>query len=89
METHSIAALPGPARVAALEKIPAAARRMGVSTSSVYRELKAGRLAGPLVKVGERASAIPSSSVDAWIAARIAEASGAPVQTSAQGGSHG
>lgn len=71
---------PSPATVAALEKIPAAARRMGVSTSSVYRELKSGRLAGPLVKVGERSSAIPSTSVDAWIAARIAEA------TKAEGG---
>lgn len=65
--------LPSPARVAALEKIPAAARRMGVSTATVYRELKARRL-GPLVKVGERASAISSESVDLWITERIAEA---------------
>lgn len=68
-----------PARVAALEKIPAAARRMGCSTSTVYRELKEGRL-GPLVKLGLRASAIPAASVDSWIAARIAEA------TTGQGG---
>lgn len=68
-------AIPAPARVAALEKIPAAARRMGVSISSVYRELKAGRLAGPLVKTGARASAIPAEAVDRWIAERIAEAS--------------
>jgi predicted DNA-binding transcriptional regulator AlpA len=88
METPNTAALSGQARVAALEKIPAAARRMGISTSSVYRELKAGRLAGPIVKVGERASAIPSASVDAWISARIAEASG-DVQTSTHGGHHG
>lgn len=60
--------------MAALEKIPAAARRMGVSISSVYRELKVGRLAGPLVKTGARASALPAASIDAWIAARIAEA---------------
>lgn len=66
-------ALPNPARVAALEKIPAAARRMGISISQAYREIKAQRL-GPLCKLGERASAVPSSSVDAWIAARIAEA---------------
>lgn len=65
-------ALSSPARPAALEKIPAAARRMGVSAATVYRELKSGRL-GPLVKLGERASAVPASSVDAWIAARIAE----------------
>lgn len=56
----------------ALEKIPAAARRMGVSTSQTYREIRAGRL--QLVKVGLRASAVTSESVDAWIAARIAEA---------------
>ena len=62
-----------PARVAALEKIPSAAQRMGCSTSQAYREIKAGRI-GPLVKVGARASAVPASSVDAWIAARIAEA---------------
>jgi len=66
-------ATPNPARVAALEKIPAAARRMGVSISQAYREIKAGRL-GPLVKLGERASAVPACSTDAWIAARIAEA---------------
>jgi len=64
---------PSPARVAALEKIPTAARRMGVSISQAYREIKAGRI-GPLVKLGERASAVPAESVDAWIAARIAEA---------------
>jgi predicted DNA-binding transcriptional regulator AlpA len=62
-----------PARVAALEKIPAAARRMGCSVSSVYREIKNGRL-GPLVKLGTRASAVPAESVDSWVAARIAEA---------------
>jgi len=56
-----------------LERIPAAARRMGVSTSQVYREIKARRL-GPLVKLGERASALPQESVDNWIAARIAAA---------------
>lgn len=65
-----------PARVAALEKIPAAAHRMGCSVSSAYREIKAGRL-GPLVKLGARASAVPAESVDNWIAARIAEAKGA------------
>lgn len=62
-----------PSRVAALEKIPAAAKRMGASVTTVYREIKAGRL-GPLVKLGERASALPQESVDNWIAARIAEA---------------
>lgn len=70
-------ALPGAARPAALEKIPAAAHRMGVSPATVYRELKSGRL-GPLVKLGERASAVPAESVDRWIAERIAEATPKP-----------
>ena len=56
-----------------LERVPAAAVRMGISTSQAYREIKAGRL-GPLVKLGERASAVPADAVDRWIAARIAEA---------------
>lgn len=56
-----------------LERIPTAARRMGISVSQCYREIKNGRLS-PLVKLGERASAVPAEAVDAWIAARIAEA---------------
>lgn len=71
METRT-EALPSPARVTALEKIPVAARRMGVSISQAYREIRAGRL--QFVKVGLRASAVTSDSVDAWIAERIAEA---------------
>jgi prophage regulatory protein len=57
----------------ALEKVPTAARRAAISVSQAYREIKAGRL-GPLVKLGARSSAVPAESVDAWIAARIAEA---------------
>ena len=66
-------ATPSPATVAALEKIPHAARRMGISISQCYREIKAQRI-GPLVKLGKRASALPVESVDRWVAARIAEA---------------
>jgi len=66
---------PSPARVAALEKVPHAARRMGISTCQAYREIKAGRL-GPLVKLGERASALPSAAVDAWIQSKIDAAQG-------------
>lgn len=62
--------IPSPATVAALEKVPTAARRMCVSVCQAYREIKAGRL-GPLVKIGERASALESAAVDAWIAAKI------------------
>jgi predicted DNA-binding transcriptional regulator AlpA len=71
MENHQ--AITNPPRVAALEKIPAAARRMGVSISQAYREIKSGRLS-PLVKLGERASAVPAEAVDAWINERIAAA---------------
>jgi predicted DNA-binding transcriptional regulator AlpA len=73
MQTPSI---PSPAKVAALEKVPHAAKRMGISTCQAYREIKAGRL-GPLVKIGERASALPSFAVDNWIQAKILAAQGA------------
>lgn len=56
-----------------LERIPDAASRMGVSTSQVYRELKAKRI-GPLVRLGPRATALTTESIDNWINARIAEA---------------
>jgi predicted DNA-binding transcriptional regulator AlpA len=59
----------------AIERIPTAARRMGVSISQTYREIKAGRL-GPLVKLGERASGLPSAAVDAWIMSKITDAQG-------------
>ena len=73
MQNHS---MPIPERVAALEKVPHAARRMGISTCQAYREIKAGRL-GPLVKLGERASALPAAAVDAWIQSKIDAANGA------------
>lgn len=60
----------------AIERIPTAARRMGVSISQTYREIKAGRL-GPLVKLGERASGLPAAAVDAWIQSKIDAAGGA------------
>jgi len=56
----------------ALEKVPKAAIRMACPVSKVYKEIREGRL-GPLVKLGARASAVPSASVDAWINARITE----------------
>lgn len=60
----------------AIERVPTAARRMSVSVSQAYREIKAGRL-GPLVKLGERASGLPVAAVDAWIQSKIDEANGA------------
>lgn len=58
----------------AIEKIPAAARRMAVSVSQVYREIRAGRL--PLIKLGERASGLDVAAVDAWIKSKIDIANG-------------
>lgn len=75
--------LPSAGRLAALERIPAAAKRMGISVSQAYREIKSGRL-GPLVKLGERASAVSQESVDRWIAERIAEST--PQQAAKGGG---
>jgi len=60
----------------AIERVPTAARRMSVSVSQAYREIKAGRL-GPLVKLGERASGLPVAAVDAWIQSKIDAANGA------------
>lgn len=54
----------------AIERVPKAAARLGISVSQIYREIKAGRL-GPLVKIGERASGLPSVAVDAFIQAKI------------------
>lgn len=75
--------LPSAGRLAALERIPAAAKRMGISVSQAYREIKTGRLV-PLVKLGERASALSGESVDRWIADRIAEST--PQQAAKGGG---
>lgn len=69
MQNHSILS---PERVAALEKVPHAAKRMGISTCQLYREAKAGRIT--IVKVGVRASAVSQTEVDTWIRARISEA---------------
>lgn len=56
----------------AIEKVPTAARRMAVSVSQVYREVRAGRL--KLIKMGERASGLDSAEVDAWIRLKITTA---------------
>lgn len=58
----------------AIEKVQAASRRMGVSVSQVYREVRAGRL--QLVKLGERASGLDVAAVDAWIQSKIDAANG-------------
>ena len=58
----------------AIEKVPAAARRMAISTSQAYREIRAGRLR--LIKLGERASGLETAEVDAWIQSKIDAAQG-------------
>lgn len=64
---------PSPARIAALEKCPAAAKRMGFgSVSNFYRIAKRDGLR--IIKTGTRASAVVSADVDAWISARVAGA---------------
>lgn len=63
-----------PAAVVALEKIPHASHRMGVSVSSFYRIAKRDGLR--IIKVSERSSAVPVEDVTAWIQRRIAACSG-------------
>lgn len=60
---------PATATVSTLEKIPVAAHRMGVSVSQFYRIAKRDGLR--IIKVTERASAVPQNDVDAWISERI------------------
>lgn len=63
-----------PATIAALEKIPHAARRMGMSVSQFYRTAKRDGLR--IIKVSERSSAVPEEDVTTWIQRRIAACSG-------------
>lgn len=63
-----------PAPAAALEKVPHAASRMGVSIATFYRIAKRDGLR--IIKVSERASAVPSEDITAWINRRIAACSG-------------
>jgi len=62
------------ATVASLEKIPVAAKRMGLSVASFYRVAKRDGIR--IVKVSDRASAVPSEDVTAWIQRRVAAARG-------------
>lgn len=75
------AGTPLPAPGAALEKVPGAAKRSGLSTSQFYRVAKRDGIR--IIKVGDRASAVVSADVDAWISTRIAEAG------NTKGGHHG
>lgn len=57
-----------------LEKIAVAARRMGVSVPWFYAVAKRDGLT--IVKLGARASAVPSEQIDSWINSRIGNAKG-------------
>ena len=58
-----------------LLKLPEVSRLTGVPRSSIYWRVTKGEFPRP-VKIGERASAWNSDEVEAWIAAKIAAASG-------------
>ena len=57
----------------ALLRLPAVESRTGLRKSAIYAGMKAGTFPACL-KLGQRASAWPSSAIDAWIAERIASA---------------
>ena len=69
MPERTASTVSSPAHVAALEKVPVAARRMGLSVSSFYRTAKRDGLR--IIKVSERSSAVPVDDVNAWINERI------------------
>ena len=66
---------PSPATIATLEKIPSAAHRMGVSVSQFYRIAKRDGLR--IIKITDRASAVPAEDVTGWINERISRHAGA------------
>lgn len=66
---HNRTEPPSQTSVSSLEKIPSAARRMGVSVSQFYRIAKRDGLR--IIKITERASAVPEIDVTNWINERI------------------
>jgi prophage regulatory protein len=56
-----------------LLRLPAVESRTGLRKSAIYAGMKSGTFP-PCLKLGARASAWPSSAIDAWIAERIASA---------------
>lgn len=55
-----------------LLRLPAVLARVGLGRSAWYAMIAAGTAPQP-VRLGARCSAWPSTEIDAWIAARIAE----------------
>lgn len=68
--SSSAVAAPSADPAVRLIRVRDAAARMCVSVSYVYREIGAGRL-GPLIKLGERRSALNEAEVERWIAQRV------------------
>lgn len=56
-----------------LERLPAVRARTGLSRSEIYRRAALGAFPAP-IKLGQRASAWTSTSIDQWIRDRIAAA---------------
>ncbi len=69
MQTNARQSLPPPAR---LLRLPAVKQRVGLSTSTIYAEIRAGRFPRP-VKLSQRVACWPESTIEAWIAQRIGE----------------
>ena len=59
-------------KLPALERLPAALGRCGISRSEAYRRIAAKTFPAP-IKIGERAVAFNCAEIDQWIRDRIAE----------------
>lgn len=59
--------LPPPER---LLRLPAVKQMVGLSTSTIYAEIRAGRFPPP-VKLSQRVACWPASTIAAWIESRI------------------
>jgi prophage regulatory protein len=56
--------------VGPLMRLPSVEARTGLSKSEIYRRIKLGTFPQPL-KLGARAVAWPSASIDSWVASLI------------------
>jgi prophage regulatory protein len=56
-----------------LLRLPAVRARVGLGRTAIYDGIAAGTFPAP-IRLGRRCVAWPSTEIDAWIAARIAEA---------------
>ena len=61
-------------------RLPAVQQQVGLSKSTIYAEIAAGRMPAP-IKLGKRASGWLASEIDAWLgkAKRTAERAGLPL----------